>query len=196
MMWLPAAGLGALVATGAVLLAVVFGLAAVERSKTLRAGALLGQVLLLVLSAAIEEALFRVLLIGALTVIAPDAVAVVLSAVLFGLPHVVRGSNNEEQRANAITAAAFGLVVGAMWVSQRDFGAIVAFHAAFNIVAGLVLGAGAVDPLNERLPKVTWPLAMRDLGQRTGAALLWLTALSELIPLAAVALLLRPSGLL
>lgn len=190
-----AAVLGALLAAGAVTTSIALGLVTIERAKSFRPAPLVGQALLLVGSAAAEELIFRVLLIALFTRVVNDPIAVAVAAVLFGLPHVVRGKTNEEQRANAITSTAFGLVTGWMWVSQRDFIAIVAFHAAFNITAGLFLGGGEVDPLSERLPKVTWPLAMRDRGLRTGAALMWCTALSELIPLGVIALLLGPAGL-
>jgi membrane protease YdiL (CAAX protease family) len=195
MAWAAAAGLGALLAVGAVFTAVGLGLVAIERSKAMRPAVLLGQALLILLSAVTEELLFRVVLVGAVALVAPDAVAVVVSSLVFGLPHVVRGNNGAEQRANAITAAAFGLVVGAIWVAHHNFAAIVAFHAAFNVVAGLLLGGGAIDPLSERLPQVTWPFALRDRSSYTGTALMWRTAGSELLPLAVVALLLRPTGL-
>jgi membrane protease YdiL (CAAX protease family) len=196
MAWAAAAGFGALLATGAVMTAVALRLVAIARSRTRRFAALAGQIVMLIISAATEELLFRVLLLGAIARVAPDPIAVVVSAVVFGIPHVIRGNGNEEQRANAVTSAAFGIVVGSMWVAHHDFAAIAAFHAAFNIVAGLVLGGGAVDPLSDRLPKVTWPLALREVRQYTGASLFSRTVVAELLPLAVIAVLLRATNLL
>jgi membrane protease YdiL (CAAX protease family) len=183
--------LGALLALGSVATAAALRLVAIERSKTLRAGPLAGEALLLVLGAAAEEWLFRVLLLAALTRLVATPVAVVVAAMAFGLPHVIRGTSRDERWANAITSAAFGVVVGSMWIATRNFTAIVGFHAAFNIVSGLLLGAAAIDPLSERLPQLSWPLALRDTSDANVSGLLWRRVLSEIAPLIPLAALVK-----
>lgn len=132
-------------------------------------------------SALVEELVFRVALVA--------AVGVPVAAIAFGAIHVVRGANRAERVAAVATAIAFGLVLGWAWTEHRSIAQLVAFHAAYNIGWGLVLGGAAIDPVsNDRdRPTATWPLAMR-WRRAPGLPLL---VLSELVPLAAVAPLLR-----
>ena len=144
---------------------------------------------LLTVSAVVEELAFRVLLIGILEVVAPRLAAVVGAAVLFAAPHLVRGADRATRTASVVTAFGFGLVLGGMWVHTRSLLAVVAFHLAFNVTSGLVLGGGAIDPVNRRDPRPTpaWPLAQQARRPCRGWRDTAVLAATELVPLALVA---------
>jgi membrane protease YdiL (CAAX protease family) len=177
-----AAALGAAAGTVAWVLQVA-GAGRVERAPAPRPGQHLRDVAILLVSALVEEALFRVALIA--------VIGVPASAAVFGVIHAIRGEGRGERIASAITATIFGFVTGWAWVEHRSLAQLVAFHALYNISWGLVLGGAATDPVsNDRQrPTATWPLVLA-WRRPPGAALL---VLSELVPLAAAAPLLAGS---
>ena len=143
---------------------------------------------LLIVSALIEELAFRVGAIALLDGIAGDTGAIVVSAAAFAVIHALRGSGWEERSASVVTGFAFGVVLGRLWLDTRSLPALVAFHASFNVVGGLVLGWGALDPVSRRSSTPVWPLALAP-GRRArrGALGVALFALPELVALAAAA---------
>lgn len=86
-----------------------------------------------------EELLFRGVLVGAWARAGRPGVAVVVSAVLFGLAHATVGP-----RAMVITALLGVLLATAMLLS-RSLGSAVLAHALVNAIA--LLGAGLTDPV-------------------------------------------------
>jgi membrane protease YdiL (CAAX protease family) len=185
---LVAGGLGAAVAIVATAIEVGLGLRRIARAPARPpAGPLAGTLALLLAGAAVEELLFRAALLWLLVDVVhlPAAPAVAAAAALFGAPHLARGDGTRGQRASLVTAIAFGALLGTAWVvGHHPLAAVIAFHAAFNVIGGVVLGGAALDPLSPRLgPTPVWPCSQRR-GPRTDRSVVVL-AVPELLALAA-----------
>lgn len=140
----------------------------------------------LLVSAVVEELVFRVALLTLLVSLAPPSTAVICAATLFALPHVIRGASPRERLASVVTSFAFGVLLGVVWIRSRSFGAIVGFHFGFNLAAGVFLGGGALDPLSRRLGETpTWPFRQR-YGPRSDESSIVAGVLAELGPLAVI----------
>ncbi|MEY2468753.1 MAG: Type prenyl endopeptidase Rce1-like [Actinomycetota bacterium] len=143
---------------------------------------------LLVLSAAVEELLFRVGLIALFTKVVSPAVAVVIAAAAFGPFHVLRGKTAAERIGDTTTAFGFAVLLGWVWVTTRSFAFIAGFHAAFNITGGLVFGEAAMRPISDRMKPATWPLAMSEGGRVVSPVTKWtVLVMAELVSLAVAA---------
>jgi membrane protease YdiL (CAAX protease family) len=184
-----ATALGAAVSIISTLLLLPVGYIRFRRTARPVIGKYLLTIVTLVVSAVIEEALFRVGLIALVQSFASDAVAVVASAVLFGVIHAIRGSRPEERVANVVTSVAFGALLGAAWLDGWAFADLVGFHAAFNIVGGMLLGSASLNPVSNRddQPTEVWPLAQEQTRPFEGWTATAVLALSEVLPFAACA---------
>jgi membrane protease YdiL (CAAX protease family) len=178
-------------AAGAILLQLAFRLMAIQRSQTAALRPLVTQAAMLVGGAAVEELLTRVGLCALLTMFLSRWPTIVVSAAVFSVPHALRGDRKVERYANIATAFVFGVLLGWVWLATHSFAFIVSFHAAYNIVGGLVLGWVSVEPIAEGLPAVSWPFALRYIATGSEARLFVAYTASEVIALAAAAAVLR-----
>lgn len=86
-----------------------------------------------------EEILFRGMVLRELRSAMPDALAIVLQAILFGLAHAVL--------AQSLFAAVYGLILGMIYVRTRNISVVILSHMFFNISS--VLEVKSADAINQ-----------------------------------------------
>lgn len=99
------------------------------------------------ITAMIEELLFRVILFGILQEITGSLVAILISSAVFGLAHA--GNPGAGPFALAALSVELGVMLSLAYILTRNVWLIVAIHAAWNFMQAFVLGAensGVRDP--------------------------------------------------